>query len=198
MEASHDLHQQVEEKTYGRTVFGFWLYILSDFILFATLFSIFYVLRTKTFGGPTPRDIFDLPYSLLQSYLLLTCAFTSGIAGVFSHRGNRKWTSIFFTITAVLGILFLTFETLEFKQLLDEGGKWNASAFMSGFFTLVGTHTAHIIFAILWVPINLYLMYRDGITLSVLQKLTALRMFWQFLNVIWTFIFIVVYLMGVI
>ncbi len=198
MDNSEAMHQKVEEETYEKTIFGFWIYILTDFVLFATLFAVFFVLRKETFGGPTPRDIFDLPYSLLQSYLLLISAFTSGLAGVYSHRRQVQGTVIFFALTAILGALFLTFEMFEFSQLLQQGGSWKVSAFMSAFFTLVGTHAVHVIFGIIWVPLLLYTVWRDGINLMVLRRLTSLRMFWQFLNIIWTFIFIVVYLMGVI
>jgi len=198
MDTPHDAHQEVEEETYSKTLFGFWLYLLTDFILFATLFAVFLVLRNKTFGGPTPKDIFDLPYSLWQSFILLTCSFTTGIAGAFAHRENKKGTGVFFLITALLGIAFLCFEFLEFKQLIEEGGSWKVSAFLSAFYTLVGTHTVHVIFAIAWVPVLLYSVWREGITFTSLRRLTCLRMFWQFLNVIWIFIFIVVYLMGVI
>ncbi|GAB4189975.1 MAG: cytochrome o ubiquinol oxidase subunit III [Simkaniaceae bacterium] len=198
MDSAHDLHQAVEEETYEKTLFGFWVYLLTDFVLFATLFSVFVVLRNKTFGGPTPKDVFDLPYSLIQSYILLTCSLTSGFAGAYAHRQNKKGATLFFILTALLGILFLSLEAVEFKQLIDMGGQWHVSAFLSAFFTLVGTHSVHVVFAILWTPLILFSIWSEGLTLRSLRRATCLKMFWQFLNIVWVFIYVVVYLMGVI
>lgn len=191
-----DAHLAVEEENYSKTLFGFWLYIITDFVLFATLFAGFLVLRNKSFGGPTPHDVFDLPYSLSQSFVLLGASFTSGMGGAYAHRGNRRGTILWFLFTALLGITFLLLEALEFQQLLDIGGSWKVSAFLSALWTLIGTHSVHVIFAIMWVPLLLWGVWRDGIDLRNLRRLTCLRMFWQFLNVVWIFIYVVVYLMG--
>ncbi len=182
--------------TYSKTVFGFWLYLLTDFVLFATLLASYFVLRGSTFGGPTAAELFPLPFTLVQSLILLGCSFTSGIAGVFAHQ-KRKWATFhWFILTFILGALFLWMEWEGCLQLIEAGNDWRRSAFLSAYFTLLGTHAVHIVFALLWTLVLLFPIVRQGFTSFSLQRLTCLRLFWQFINLIWVGIFTIVYLMG--
>ncbi len=193
-----DHHVQVQTEVYDRTVFGFWVYLMTDCVLFATLFATYAVLHNSTFGGPSSKDIFDLPYALLETIILLVSSFTSGLAMLAAHQNKKSLTMVLLLITFILGASFLTLELKEFHKLVEEGFSWQRSAFLSAFFTLVGTHGAHITSGLLWILVMLgHLIFR-GLTFSTIRRLTCLTMFWHFLDVIWIFIFTFVYLMGVI
>ncbi|MCX6990898.1 MAG: cytochrome c oxidase subunit 3 [Chlamydiae bacterium] len=181
---------------YSKTVFGFWVYLVTDFVLFGTFFATFAVLHNNTYGGPGAAQLFKLPFALIQTLLLLTAAFLSGLGGAAAHRKNKGATIAFFALTMVLGIIFMGMELNEFSRLIKAGHGWEKSAFLSIFFTLVGTHGLHVLFAILWVIALLIPVIKDGITAESLRRLTCLRMFWQFLNIVWVFIFTFVYFMG--
>jgi cytochrome o ubiquinol oxidase subunit III len=192
----HEHYPDTHHDTYSKTIFGFWLYLLTDFMLFAALFATYGVLSKSTFGGPSASELFDLPFALVQTLLLLTSGLTSGLATACAHRKNKRWTVIFFSITCFLGIAFLWMETTQFSWLIQEGSSWKTSAFLSAFFTLVATHGIHMVFAILWVPVLLSQLWRDDLTSVSLRRLVCLKMLWQFLNIIWVLIFTVVYMMG--
>lgn len=185
----HEAYPDPNHGIYSKTVFGFWIYILTDFILFGTLFATYSVLRSSTFGGPSGHDLFRLPYMLIQTFILLISSFTVGLAGASAHRQNKKWTISFFAITFLLGIVFVGMELSDFTRLINGGNHWRRSAFLSIFFTLVGTHALHMIFALLWVIVLIVPVWREGITPVSVRRLTCLKMFWQFLNIIWVFIF---------
>lgn len=193
---SHEHFPDTHHDTYSKDIFGFWLYLMSDFILFATLFASYIVLHNNTYGGPSAGEIFHLPFTLIQTVILLCSSFTSGFAGAWAHRKNKKWTVIFFGMTFILGIAFMGMEFTEFSRLIRSGNNWTRSGFLSAYFTIVGTHGVHMIFAILWTLVLLPPVFRDGITTVSLRRLTSLRMFWQFLNIVWVFIFTIIYLMG--
>lgn len=187
-----DTHHDV----YSKTVFGFWMYLLTDFILFGTFFASYVVLREGTYGGPSAKVLFDLKLALIQTLILLICSFTSGLAGVYAHRKNKNGTTGFFILTFLLGIVFTVMQFQEFGRLINSGNSWQRSAFLSAFFTLVGTHIAHILFALLWILVLLLPVIRDGLTSINIRRLTCLRMFWQFLNIVWVFIFTIIYCGG--
>lgn len=182
--------------TYSKTLFGFWLYLLSDFILFGALFAAYAVLKDSTFGGPSGHELFDLPSTFAQTLILITVSLTSGMGGVFAHRKNKKGTVVMFGVTALLGFVFLGLMMREFSTLIDAGHTWKGSAFLSTFFSLVGTHGAHVLIAILWTLILLPTVYWRGIDSVVLQRMACLKLFWQYINVVWIFIFTLVYLLG--
>ncbi len=192
----HELYPDLHHGTYSKTVFGFWVYLLTDFMFFAVLFATYAVLRNSTYGGPSAADLFDLPCTLLQTLILLTSGLTSGVGGIFAHRGSKWGVITGFGLTFVLGMIFLSMEWVEFSHLLALGHSWKQSAFLSAFFTLVATHGLHVIFALLWIPIFLVPVWRHGVTPVAIRRLTCLRMFWQFIGVLWIFIFTIVYLMG--
>ena len=181
--------------TYSKTVFGFWIYLLTDFVLFATILSVYFVLRNSTFGGPGACDLLPLSFTFVQTLILLTSSLTSGLAGVAAHRKQKMTTAVLFGITFVLGSIFLWMEFSGFHDLIQAGNGWRRSAFLSAYFTLLGTHAIHVIFALLWTLVLLPFIWLYGMNTVTLQRLTSLRLFWQFLNMIWIGIFTIAYLM---
>jgi cytochrome o ubiquinol oxidase subunit 3 len=175
---------------------GFWIYLMTDVLLFASLFATFAVLRNSTFGGPSGADIFNLPFVLVETMVLLTSSFTVGLAVLAAQRGYKKQTLIWLGFTFLLGIVFLAFELSEFSHLATEGNSWQRSGFLSAFFTLVGTHGLHIIVGLLWMLVMMIRLWRFNLKKTDLNRLALLGLFWHFLDVIWIFIFSVVYLIG--
>jgi cytochrome o ubiquinol oxidase subunit 3 len=186
----------VEQANESKTLFGFWVYLMTDCILFATLFATFAVLRNNTFNGPAGRDLFSLPYVLTETLILLTSSFTAGLGILSAHNRNKRNTLLFFGITFLLGAVFLTLELREFAHLAHEGNSWRRSGFLSAFFTLVGTHGAHITAGLIWMAVMMYRVRQMGLTAFNVKRLTMLSLFWHFLDVIWIFIFTIVYLAG--
>ena len=190
--------EALQREDNDRTYFGFWVYLMTDCVLFATLFATYAVLRGNTFGGPSGKDLFSLQYVLAETLALLTSSFTCGLAVLAARRGDKRLTLIFFAIAFLLGITFLSLELSEFARLAHEGNSWRRSGFLSAFFTLVGTHGAHITAGLIWMATMMAQVLRRGLTQSNVRKLTLLSLFWHFLDVIWIFIFTVVYLLGAI
>lgn len=185
--------------TYSKTLFGFWLYLMTDFILFGTLFAIYVILKNRTFGGPSAQDLFSLRYNLWQTLFLMFASFTSGVAGAYAHRNEKNKSLGWFLITAALGLGFVIMQTYEFADIIGKGHSWRDSAFLSAFFTLVGTFWAHMFIALLFTfAIVIFVWKQDrDVGIRSLTRLTALRQFWQFLYVVWVFIFTIVYFLGV-
>ncbi|HSW47611.1 MAG TPA: cytochrome o ubiquinol oxidase subunit III [Candidatus Saccharimonadales bacterium] len=187
----------MKEEVNDRTFFGFWVYLMTDLLMFGGLFAAFAVLRTNSFGGVTEKDIYNLPYVLLESVLLLTSSFTAGLAILSSTKGNVKAVIGLLFATFLLGVSFLGMELYEFSNLFKEGHTFQKSAFLSSYFTLVGTHGVHILVGLIWMIILFIYILKRGLTKSALRKLTLFSLFWHFLDIVWIFIFTIVYLMGV-
>jgi cytochrome o ubiquinol oxidase subunit 3 len=187
-----------EHEAYEKNVFGFWVYLMTDLLMFAALFAAFAVLRGNTFGGPSSKELFNLPYALVETIILLTSSFTCGIAMLAVHRKKKNQVLAWFIVTFLLGVSFLGMELFEFNNLVSEGNSWQRSAFLSSFFTLVGTHGLHITFGLIWMLICLVVVWSRGLTSGMARKLALLSLFWHFLDVVWIFIFTIVYLMGAI
>jgi len=181
-----------------KVVFGFWVYLMSDCILFATLFATYAVLQGATFGAATITEIFNLPFVLAETIILLTSSFTIGLALLAAHEGKKTLTLLGLVATLALGLVFLGMELSEFRHLVAEGNGPSASAFLSAFFTLVGTHGAHIFFGSLWMLVLMAHILLKGLTAGTMRKLLCLSLFWHFLDVVWIFIFTFVYLLGAI
>lgn len=181
-----------------RTLFGFWFYIMTDCLLFASLFAAYAVLHNNTFGGSSGAQLFDLHNVLIETLLLLTSSFTCGLAMVAAHRGQRRQTLLWFMLTFLLGIGFLALELSEFRHLAATGNSWTRSGFLSSFFTLVGTHGLHITIGLIWMLAMIIRISQRGFGRASLRRLTMLSLFWHFLDVVWIFIFTVVYLLGAI
>lgn len=180
----------------SRTLFGFWVYLMTDCILFASLFATYAVLHNSTFGGPSGHELFSLPFVLTETLILLTSSFTSGLAILAARSQKKNQVILWLGITFALGLAFLGLELSEFSKLAAEGNSWQRSAFLSAFFTLVGTHGLHITTGLLWMGVLITKVWRAGLSHSTVRKLTMLAMFWHFLDLIWIFIFTIVYLMG--
>lgn len=185
-----------ERELNDKTVLGFWTYLMTDCVLFATLFAVYAVLHKNTFGGPGAAELFSMPFVLVETMLLLTSSFTAGLA-VIGSRINRKLTLGALGITFLLGAAFLGMELYEFSKLAHEGNSWQRSGFLSAFFTLVGTHGLHIASGLLWVCVIAVQIARKGLTVHVTRRLKLWSLFWHFLDVVWIFIFTFVYLLGV-
>lgn len=192
-------HNLVEEQANAsKTSLGFWIYLMTDCVLFASLFATFVVLRGNIFGGPSGSDLFSLPYVLIETILLLTSSFICGLALLAARAGNRRGLYISLTVTFLLGAAFLGMEMHEFAGLVQEGHSWNRSGFLSAFFTLVGTHGAHISVGLIWIVITVWQIYKRGIDHTAVKRLQLFSMFWHFLDIVWIFIFTIVYLLGVV
>jgi len=183
---------------YSRTTFGFWVYLLTDFMMFATIFAVYAVLHKSTFGGPGPKELFDLPSVMNQTWVLLVATFFVGFGGASVHRKHRAGTITYFLLTFILGITFLWLQFDDLSLLVKRGASWKSNAFLSAYFTLIGTFAVHIVFGLLWIIVLILPVIKRGIDMVSVRRLTCLRMFWQFLNIIWIFIFSIVYLLGVI
>lgn len=179
-----------------KTLFGFWVYLMTDVVLFASLFAAFAVLRNNTYGGPSGETLFSLPFVLSETLVLLTSSFLCGLGILAARRGQKKQVLVFFGLTFLLGLAFLGLELHEFSHLYHEGNSWRQSAFLSSFFTLVGTHGAHISVGLIWMGVMMYRVRSLGLTHTNVKRLTMLSLFWHFLDIVWIFIFTVVYLLG--
>ena len=187
-----------EEKTLlNRTTVGFWLYLMTDCILFASLFATFAVLRTATAGGPSAIEIFELPLALTETIILLTSSLTCGLALIALKNRNIRGILWGLAATYILGVAFLVIEIGEFAKLASEGHDWQQSAFLSSYFTLVGTHGLHILIGLIWLVVMAVVLLRKGLTPKVTRQLTLFGLFWHFLDLVWIFIFTIVYLLGV-
>lgn len=187
---------QTLEEDNSKTVFGFWVYLMTDCVLFASLFAVYAVLHGNTFGGPSGRQIFSLPYVLTETLILLTSSFTCGLATLALQRRDKRQVLFWFGVTFLLGLAFLGMEVSEFRHLIIEGNSWRRSGFLSSYFVLVATHGLHITIGLLWMGVLMAQVLRKDLTAGTVRRLTLLSLFWHFLDLIWIFIFTMVYLMG--
>jgi cytochrome o ubiquinol oxidase subunit 3 len=193
---NHVTRAEEEASVYRRKTLGFWIYLMTDCVLFASLFATFAVLRTATAGGPAGSDIFDLQFVLIETMLLLTSSFTVGLAVLGAERGYKKQSIFWLVLTFLLGAAFLAMELWEFNQLISEGHGWQQSAFLSSYFVLVGTHGLHIAVGLLWMAVVIFRLLQRNFKETDVRRLSLLGLFWHFLDVIWIFIFSFVYLIG--
>ncbi|HWT39837.1 MAG TPA: cytochrome o ubiquinol oxidase subunit III [Dongiaceae bacterium] len=189
-------HAAEEVATQQRKSLGFWVYLMTDCVLFAGLFATFAVLRGNTFGGPSGADIFDLQFVLVETMILLTSSFTVGLAVLGAGRGYKKQAIFWLIVTFLLGATFLGMELWEFHHLAAEGNSWSRSGFLSSYFTLVGTHGLHIAVGLLWMSVVTVRLWTRGFKEKDIHRLSLLGLFWHFLDVVWIFIFSIVYLIG--
>ena len=188
------------------TSFGFWAYLMTDLVLFASLFATYAVLHANTFGGPSGRDIFSANFVLIETLILLTSSFTIGLSMLAARNaeenGNEKKAKARVLrgmfVTSLLGLAFVSLEFSEFARLVASGNGPHTSAFLSAYFTLVGTHGLHIVVGLIWMIVLMVAIAKRGLTNSNVRKLYLLSTFWHFLDLIWIFIFTIVYLLGII
>ncbi|MBS3903951.1 MAG: cytochrome c oxidase subunit 3 [Simkania sp.] len=192
----HSHHHDDSHITSSKTIFGFWLYLMTDCILFATIFAAYIVLKHGTFGGPSAGEALNLRSSLNETLVLLVSSFVCGLAQVAALREDKRKTQAALILAFLLGGLFLWMLMNDLTLLVQGGNGWQRSAFLSAYFTLVGTHLMHIVAGLLWmVVLVLQILYR-GLTIPTHRRLLCLRLFWHFLNIVWIFIFTIVYLWG--
>jgi cytochrome o ubiquinol oxidase subunit 3 len=189
-------HLKEEAHGEGATLFGFWLYLMSDCLLFAVLFATYGVLGRNFAAGPSGADLFDLRLVALNTGLLLTSSITYGFAMLEMAKARLSATLGWLALTGVLGAAFLGFELREFSHMISEGATPQRSAFLSSFFALVGTHGLHVTFGTIWLVTLMVQVHRYGLIAANQRRLLCLSMFWHFLDVVWIGVFTFVYLMG--
>jgi cytochrome o ubiquinol oxidase subunit III len=197
--AARTLFYQADEHDHeagGSTLLGFWIYLMSDCLIFAVLFATYGVLGGNYAAGPAPRDLFDLSLVAINTTMLLLSSMTYGFAMLSSYRNRVGATLLWLAITGLFGAAFLGIELYEFAHMIHEGATPQRSAFLSSFFTLVGTHGLHVTFGIVWLTTLMVQIGKHGLNKANARRLACLSLFWHFLDVIWIGVFTFVYLMG--
>lgn len=194
----HPDHGEHGHDATENSLFGFWVYLMTDCILFASLFATYAVLRHNYAGGPTGTELFDLRYVFVETMFLLLSSFTNGFAMISLHKKDRVATIKWLFMTALLGLGFVGMEVNEFTKLVTEGNGPDRSGFLSAFFGLVGTHGTHVSIGLIWMVVMMGQLYFKGITTATTSRILRLSLFWHFLDIIWVGVFTVVYLFGVI
>jgi cytochrome o ubiquinol oxidase subunit 3 len=179
------------------TLLGFWIYLMSDCLIFACLFATYAVLGHNYAGGESGAELFELPLVALNTAFLLISSITYGFAMLAAHKKNVKGTLVWLAITGVFGLCFLSVELYEFAHLIAEGNGPQRSGFLTAFFSLVGTHGLHVTFGLVWLVTLMFQVGKHGISVANYRRLSCLSMFWHFLDVVWIGVFTFVYLMGV-
>lgn len=179
------------------TLLGFWIYLMSDCLIFACLFAVYGVLGRNYAAGPSGADLFDLNLVALNTAMLLLSSITYGFAMIEMNRNRTKAVLLWLGITGLFGLAFLGIEMYEFAHLIHEGATPQRSAFLSSFFALVGTHGLHVTFGVIWLVVLMFQVGKLGLIRENKRRLLCLSMFWHFLDVVWIGVFTFVYLMGV-
>src|SRR5581483_5843005 len=193
MEASKAMHAENISET---KVFGFWVYLMTDLVIFACLFACFIVLRGNVYDGPSAKDLFHLKPVLAETLILLFSTFTCSLGMLAVHRRIQSWAVGWFIITFILGGAFLYIEISEFADFIHKGAGPQRSAFLSSFFTLVGTHGFHITMGLLWMAVMICRIVLRPFSAHGVSQIFRMALFWHFLDFVWIFIFTVVYGIG--
>ena len=180
----------------GSTMLGFWLYLMSDCLIFAMLFATYGVVGANYAAGPSPKDLFELPLVLLNTAMLLFSSITYGFAMLSAQENDKRSTLIWLGLTGLFGLAVLGIELHEFHTLIEQGATPQRSAFLSAFFTLVGTHGLHVTFGLVWLVTLMVQVGKFGLIPANRRRLMCLSLFWHFLDVIWIGVFTFVYLLG--
>jgi cytochrome o ubiquinol oxidase subunit 3 len=181
----------------GSTMLGFWIYLMSDCLIFASLFACYGVLGHSYAGGPSAREVLELPLVAVNTAMLLLSSITYGFSMLAMERNNRNQTLVWLAVTWLFGAAFIGIELHEFAGLIAEGaGPWR-SAFLTSFFSLVGTHGLHVTVGLVWMIVLMVQTAQRGLIPANKRRLMCLSMFWHFLDVVWIGVFSFVYLMGV-
>ncbi|MGA3251481.1 MAG: cytochrome o ubiquinol oxidase subunit III [Paraburkholderia sp.] len=193
----HDVHEA--DHLPSQSVFGFWLYLMTDCIIFASLFAVFAVMSHQFAGGPTAKDLFEIPGVALETAALLLSSITYGFAMIGAHKGKKGMVLGWLAVTFLLGVSFLVLELREFAHLISVGAGPDRSAFWSSFFTLVGTHGLHVTFGLLWMLVlSIQVIRSPKLSEREVTRLACLSLFWHFLDIVWIGVFTFVYLTSVI
>ncbi|MBK4765116.1 MAG: cytochrome o ubiquinol oxidase subunit III [Pantoea sp. Brub] len=179
-------------------IFGFWIYLMSDCIIFATLFATYSVMVNNIAHGPKGKDIFDLYFVLIETFALLISSITCGMVLISMNNQKNKIVIInWLFLTFLFGVIFISMEVYEFYKLIKEGFGPNKSGFLSSFFTLVGTHGFHVLSGLIWILVLIAQLFKFGLIAINKTRIICFSLFWHFLDVIWICVFTVVYLIGV-
>lgn len=189
-----DTHQDV----FSKTILGFWVYLMSDCIIFAVLFLTYEVLKGSTFGGPGPKELFHISTAFIETMILLFSSFACGMGMLAAKKSKKQALLAWLFLSFAFGASFIALEYHEFATLLSEGHSWKNSAFLSAFFTLVGTHGLHVSVGLFWLLNVIAQVSYQGINVDTFRRVILFGMFWHFLDLVWIFIFTFVYLLGVI
>jgi cytochrome o ubiquinol oxidase subunit 3 len=176
--------------------YGFWLFVLSDIVLFSALFATYASLVHATDGGPVTNQLFDRTTVAVETVALLLSSFVCGLAMIAAKRANMVWTQAWLVLTGFLGFVFLVIELREFAGMIAIGAGPQRSAFLSSFFTLVGCHGAHVTAGLLWIGTMMAQIWAKGFREDIVRRLLCLSIFWHALDIIWVAIFTIVYLIG--
>ncbi len=176
--------------------YGFWIFLLSDIIMFSAFFATYAVLVGETAGGPSGRDLFDLRNAGIETAFLLASSFTCGLASIAADERNKIWFYAAMAVTGLLGAAFLALELNEFVSLVLRGAGPTRSAFLSAFFTLVGCHGLHVFAGLLWLLTMMAQVFAKGFRADIARRMMCFALFWHALDIIWVALFTVVYLMG--
>jgi cytochrome o ubiquinol oxidase subunit 3 len=190
-------YMKEEHHPEGSTMLGFWMYIMSDCLIFAVLFATYAVVGRNYAAGPSPADLFELPLVAVNTTMLLLSSITYGFAVLQMQKQNVGATLKWLAVTGMFGAIFVGLELYEFVNLILEGAGPQRSAFLSAFFTLVGTHGLHVTFGIIWMITLMIQVRQHGLIVENRRRLLCLSMFWHFLDVVWIGVFSFVYLIGV-
>ena len=178
--------------------YGFWIFLLSDFVMFAGFFAAYAVLVGETAGGHAGRDLFELPLVAWETSFLLLSSFACGMAGVATLAKHRLAFQVAMAATALLGAAFLALELYEFTHLIGEGAGPSRSAFLSAFFALVGLHGLHVTLGLVWLTTMMAQVWAKGFREDICRRIACFSLFWHALDIIWVALFTVVYLLGTI
>jgi cytochrome o ubiquinol oxidase subunit 3 len=195
----HHLHSAEHEGPAPKRIvtgYGFWIFLLSDIVMFSCFFASYAVLSGQTAGGPSGAQLFDLKNVAIETALLLLSSFTCGMASIAADMRNNLWFQISMAVTGLLGAGFLALELLEFVDLVDRGAGPSRSAFLSSFFTLVGCHGLHVTAGILWLLTMMAQVIAKGFRADIQRRILCFALFWHALDIIWVAVFSVVYLLG--
>ncbi|WP_218355037.1 cytochrome o ubiquinol oxidase subunit III [Alteromonas lipotrueiana] len=191
-----DSHDHEHHDTSGDTIFGFWLYLMTDCLLFASFFATYAVLFMNTAGGVSGKDIFELDFVAVETAALLLSSITFGFAMIAAHAQKQAKTLLWLGVTFAFGAAFIGMEIYEFHHLIVNGNGPGESAFLSAFFALVGLHGLHVTAGLIWMTILIIEILRRGLGNQTVTRLSCLSLFWHFLDIVWICVFTVVYLIG--
>jgi cytochrome o ubiquinol oxidase subunit 3 len=192
LEAYPDTHHDPS----ANTIFGFWVYLMTDFILFDTFFAAYAVLRTGTFGGPSASQLLNLSLALAETCVLLTSSFSCGMATLAISQNKKRKLFAWYGLTFFLGLCFLGMLGFDFADLVNRGQDWTKNAFLSSYFTLVGLHGLHIVAGLIFMIFFLVQVRIRGLIPVTIRRLICLKIFWFFSYIVWIFMFTIVYLIG--
>jgi cytochrome o ubiquinol oxidase subunit 3 len=192
--AEHSAHRLVSKRII--VGYGFWIFLLSDIIMFSAFFASYAVLVGQTAGGPSGRELFDLRNTAIQTACLLLSTFACGLASIGAQTRRGSWFYGAMAATFMLGAAFVGLEAREFAGLVARGARPTRSAFLSAFFTLVGCHGLHVTAGLLWLLTMMAQVFAKGYRADILRRMLCFSLFWHTLDIIWVALFTVVYLMG--